>query len=171
MKNLPIKKAVVILQNAWSPLYAGGEWPRPSWLKALRSSRSGQRLNVLEQAATGIDLWYDNTTPIVGDCADSVIKPDLSHISFLLYEQNPDCIIACGKQSAKVMEKFAYEMARPLLIVPHPAYRVLSNELYQKAGELLVKGFSGVVEFVQNRGYVFKCSRDYKVLSQEGVVA
>jgi hypothetical protein len=53
---------VVFLQNAWSEIYAGGTWPRPSWLRALERSRSGQRLKILVDDLSACE----NTTPIVG---------------------------------------------------------------------------------------------------------
>ncbi len=65
------------------------------------------------------------------------------------------------------MERFAYEMVRPFLKLPHPAYRVLSNELYVTAGQILQFGFTGVIELTQKRGFVFKCCRDYLANTKE----
>lgn len=42
-------KAVLFLQNAYSPAYAGKKWPRSSWLRALFKSHTGKRLkNLIE---------------------------------------------------------------------------------------------------------------------------
>jgi hypothetical protein len=146
-------KAVVFLQNAWSPLYAGGTWPRKSWLQALHRSRSGQRLSVLSRNCTGVELWFDNTTPIVGEEPDSVVKPDFGHIRQVMREHNPDYVVACGRQAAEAITKSKVSF-RQLMILPHPAYRVLTNSLYEKAGALLLAGFTGIVELVQKKGFV-----------------
>jgi len=42
---------IIFLQNAWSESYAGETWPRPSWLRALERSRSGQRLKIIDDAS------------------------------------------------------------------------------------------------------------------------
>jgi hypothetical protein len=114
---------IVFLQNAWSPLYAGGVWPRRSWLRALATCRSGQRLKLL------IDDYdvCENTTPIVGATASSVVPPDDRHILDVLRARAPNVVVACGKQAESVLIRLWHG---PLLIVPHPANRVLTDALY-----------------------------------------
>lgn len=128
-------KFIVFLQNAWSPLYAGGTWPRKSWLKALARSRSGQRLKIIVK--DDFDLC-ENTTPIVGAEPNSVIPPDKEYINEIINRRKPDAIVACGKQAEKVLSEL---WSGPLIITPHPAYRVLKNNVYEKVRELLIKGF------------------------------
>ncbi len=130
-------RIVAFLQNAWSPFYAGGIWPRDSWLKALRKSRSGQRLKVFDE----LNIWWDNTTPIVGDNPNSVIKPDRNHIDRVMVNQNPDYVIAFGKQAEKALTIDSFY--EPLLILPHPACRVVTNLLYEDGIKILLKGFKG----------------------------
>lgn len=141
-------KIVCFLQNAWSRFYAGGVWPRDSWLRALRLSRSGQRLAVLD----GLDVWFDNTTPVVGDCPSSVVRPDLGHIRGVLRSQSPDFVLACGSQAGRCLLEVGVGV--PLLIVPHPAYRVVTNRLFSMARNMLVDGFCGVCELKQLNGSV-----------------
>jgi hypothetical protein len=83
---------VVFLQNAWSPVYAGGRWPRHSWIRALARSRSGKRLSIL------LDDYEscENTTPIVGATPDSVVPPDADHINDILVRRNPRIVVACA---------------------------------------------------------------------------
>lgn len=127
-------KAVVFLQNAWSPLYAGREWPRPSWLRALARCRSGKRLAYLID-----DLSIcENTTPIVGDAPDSIVKPDNGHILSVLAEREPDIVITCGKQAEKALE---WIWSGPMLAVPHPAAHGVSNALFAEFKKLLVPGY------------------------------
>jgi hypothetical protein len=130
-------KYIVFLQNAWSPLYAGGTWPRRSWLKALARSRSGQRLKIIVK--DDFDLC-ENTTPIVGESADSVMPPDTEYIKGIINRRKPEAVVACGKQAEKAISELWHG---PLIITPHPAYRVLRNSVYEKVGDLLLKGFNG----------------------------
>lgn len=153
---------VAFLQNAWSPVFAGGTWPRRSWLRALHASRSGQRLAVLTGAADGLEFWFDNTTPIVGAEPSSIVPPDPNHIQWVLWDRGErmvkraSVVICFGKQAAKAVCPFAEQAGVPILIVPHPAYRCLTNELYEHAGRMLAEGFEGRVELSQGRGKVLK---------------
>jgi len=127
-------KAVVFLQNAWSPVYAGRRWPRESWLRALARSRSGQRLIYLVD-----DLSIcENTTPIVGEAPNSVVAPDNGHILNVLAERAPEIVITCGKQAENAL---AWIWSGPMLSVPHPAARGVSNNLYMEFKKLLVPGY------------------------------
>jgi hypothetical protein len=125
---------ILFLQNAWSPFYAGGEWPRPSWLRALEKSRSGQRLRVM---IDDFDLC-ENTTPIVGATPSSVIPPDVAHIMEVLKRRQPRIVVACGKQAEKALLEL---WAGPLLAVPHPAHRLVTDKLYRMARALLVESY------------------------------
>ncbi len=149
---------VVFLQNAWSALYAGDRWPRDSWLKALQRSRSGQRLEVLEasyEIAAGdskdSEFWYDNTTPIVGGSPDSVVPADHRHIREVIKSIGPRAVVACGRLAHAAVRPL---WTGPLLLVPHPAHRVLTNALYRQAGEILAGKFDGVIELKQEKGRV-----------------
>jgi hypothetical protein len=142
--QLPIHPGGIVcfLQNAWSPLYAGGIWPRASWLKALAKSRSGQRLRMLID-----DLSVcDNTTPIVGKTPDSVVEPDPKHIFKVLDERKPQLVIACGKQAEEALLNL---WGGSMLIVPHPSCRVLTNDLYEKGRRYIQS-----VEFRSVRGQI-----------------
>jgi len=147
------KMIVCFLQNAWSPLYAGGTWPRRSWLKALAKSRSGQRLRVFEGAAA-CAIHYDNTTPIVGDNPNSVVAPDEAHIRGVLREVKPDCVVTFGRQAAEVVTEIAHRL--PVLQLPHPAHRLVTNSLYEQAGSMVREGFWGIVSLRQGRGEIIE---------------
>jgi hypothetical protein len=144
-------RVVAFLQNAWSPEYAGRIWPRDLWLDALHQSRSGQRLRQLTGAATGVTFWFDNVTPHVGDNPDSLLPPDPKHVLAVLAEQKPDYVVALGQQAARAVRPLCKV---PLLIVPHPTYRVVTNELLRHAGKLLAEGFVGIKLLRQGRGLV-----------------
>lgn len=142
------------LQNAWSPLYAGIEWPRDSWLRALHRSRSGQRIAVMTKVTVGSEWWFDNTTPICGDEPNSVVPPDVEHIRRVVDSVNPSAIVLMGKQALKSVRPICEDI--PLLAIPHPAFRLLKNELYIRAGELLRDGFEGEIELRQGRESVLE---------------
>jgi hypothetical protein len=90
-------KFVGFLQNAWSPLYAGDIWPRDSWLRALHRSRSGQRLRIFD----GLEIWWDNTTPIVGEEPNSIVPPDYYHMRKVLDEQKPKIVLRLVNRQLK----------------------------------------------------------------------
>lgn len=114
------------LQNAWSPLYAGRVWPRESWLRALRDSRSGKRLRLL----VSNPAWCHNTTPVVGARPSSRPPADHEHIQRILEDYQPRVVIACGGQAEDALREL---WDSTLLVVPHPAYRVLTDDLYREA--------------------------------------
>lgn len=144
-------KAVVFLQNAWSAYYAGRTWQRDRWLAALEDSRSWQRLRVLTAECPKVEIWFDNTTPIVGEKPSSVVVADLQHMHDVLMAQKPDVIVACGLKAHSATVLLALD-AIPTLMIPHPACRVLQNDLYRYAGRLLADGFTGRVRLDQERG-------------------
>jgi hypothetical protein len=152
-------KAVVFLQNAWSAYYAGRTWQRDRWLAALDESRSGQRLRVLTTECPKVEIWFDNTTPIVGEKPSSVVTADLAHMRAVVEEQKPDVIVACGLKAHSAISFLAATAIPslklqdiPTLMIPHPACRVLQNDLYRYAGRLLADGFTGRVRLDQERG-------------------
>ena len=136
---------VVFLQNAWSPTYAGKEWPRESWLRALARSRSGQRLRIM---IDNLD-YCQNTTPICGDTPDSRLAPDYKYITMLLAYSHPKQVVACGVQAERALRRL---WPGPLLAVPHPAHRLLTNALYGRARTLLTCGVTQRLALRQLRG-------------------
>jgi hypothetical protein len=159
-------RVLFILQNAWSRAYAGGEWPRRSWLRALHTSRSGERLRVITDQVRSIcigcriphdayEFDYNNTTPIVGNSPKSVVKPDRKHMELVIMRgcvpggNNQLTVVACGKQAAKAVKEV---WSGHTIIVPHPTYRVLTNDLYKLAARFIVTDDSGTVELKQGKG-------------------
>ena len=149
---------LVVLQNSWSPVYAGRVWPRNSWLRALERSRSGRRLRMLNETAKS-SLWYDNSTPICGPTAKSKVPADLAHLRHLVDVLDPRGVVALGNQAADAVEQL--RLRRPVLKCPHPASRTLTHELYLRAGTMLAEGWKGYVELRQERGRV-RCMKPRK---------
>src|SRR5207249_1871519 len=105
------------LQNAWSPLYAGGTWPRHSWLAALHGSRSGKRLKSLTGECPTVEFWWDNTTPMVGPHPSLALVADLRHMAQTVVEQKPDAVLAFGRQAASAVSQLALEPFIPVLVL------------------------------------------------------
>lgn len=139
-------------------MYAGGTWPYDSWYLALLKSRTGQRLATLLEYARPLAIHYTNTTPLVGDCPNSIIPPDEKHIRYELADFKPDAVIAFGKQAEKALQSI---VTAPLLVMPHPTYRCLTNNLLARAGQLLAGGFSGIVTLRQKRGHFEETRRGH----------
>jgi hypothetical protein len=148
-------KLVAILQNAWSPVYAGGHWPRESWLRALRRSRSGQRLDVFARAAgDGVEIYFDNTTPIVGATPDSIVAADLDHVRAVVERERPDVVVAFGRLATAALDAAGISATLPTLALPHPAARVVTNDLFRAAGELVkLAAVDGPTIIRQGRGF------------------
>lgn len=143
-------RLIVFLQNGWSPLYAGGTWPRPSWLKALRKSHSGRRLKQLgdEEHPFDFDICH-NMTPITGESASSSLPPDRNHVMDIINKLYPTHIVTCGK-TAEEFFKEQNNWPGHLLSIPHPASRTLTNGLYDTAREYINKPWTGRVALRQS---------------------
>ena len=152
---------VVFLQNAWSEEYAGKRWPRTSWLRALDASRSGQRLRSLRNGYPYSDCvwWYENASPVVGSHPDSFAEADIGHMRKVLVKREPDIVIALGKEPGRGA-LIACADCPLTILAPHPASRVLTNDLYRKIGAdigMLRMGFKPtfgctLVSYKQERG-------------------
>lgn len=129
---------MIFLQNAWSPYYAGGIWPRKSWERALWRSPTGRRLSKFIEAFEG-DIYVDETTPIVGAKPNSVVPPDFKHMRRVVEENKPDLVVACGKQAQKAVRVIWTGF---ILDLPHPAYRQTSNKDFANAALLMNERFS-----------------------------
>lgn len=83
----------------------------------------------------------------MGDTPDSIIPADLKHIQQVLESQNPDIVLTFGKQARIVCDLWK----GPALILPHPAYRVVTNDLFQLASQLINTGVHQQIELCQKK--------------------
>jgi hypothetical protein len=93
----------------------------------------------------------ENTPPIVGATPDSVIPPDEAHIAEVLDRRKPDVVIACGKQAETALLK---AWPGPLLAIPHPAHRLLTDQLYKQARIMLTGNYKRRSALRQCKGLV-----------------
>lgn len=142
-------KIVLFLQNAWA-LYDIGEWDRNSWMRALRRCHTGRKLNMV-LGTDWSNIHVDNTTRAVGVGSRSKLPPDPEHIKSVLAYHTPDAVVACGKQAEAAIIPL---WSGKLLVIPHPASRVLTNALLKHANNLLVELSFNRCAIRQGRGCI-----------------
>lgn len=136
---------IIFLQNPWSPVYAGTVWPRRSWLRALARSRSGRRLKLITD-----DLGVvHNVAPLCAAKASGITPVDPQHVEAIIESYAPDAVVACGRIAEAALVAL---WAGPLLCIPHPAHRVVTNELYEFASKILAGGLLDRLALRQRRG-------------------
>lgn len=130
------KIVLCFLQNAYRRDHDGRRWARRDWLGALHRSRSGTRLRVLiASAGESIELRFENASPKIGDHPDSIFAPDAEHIARRIKTINPAAIVTLGASAALIVPDLAGSI--PGVALPHPAFRVVTNECYRRGGALL----------------------------------
>lgn len=124
-------KILVVLQNAYADEEAE-HWKREDWMAALQASRSGRRLSRL------FSDWgyasFINTTPKVGKGPGSKLPVDEEYLRMQLEVNRPCLVVAMGLQAEGVMRRL---WSGSLLCLPHPAARLLTNSLIDRAKDLL----------------------------------
>ncbi len=144
------KRALLVLQNAWSKTYAGREWPRESWIRALGRSRSGQRLRVLTAAAKDWEFVPCNTTPEVAPTPNGILDANEEHLLEWLNSEEWDAVLGCGLRAAGILPRL-WPVGR-LILLPHPACRIVTNALLRKVAKLLNTEWHNRIRVVQKRG-------------------
>ena len=124
-------KIVVLLQNAWSPVYAEhGHWPREYWLRALFRCTTGRRIQRCFLDMFPEHTFYiDNATLSVGNRPESVCPPDPHHIMRVIKREKPDILVCCGR----VVNNAISKMSLPDVVVvsvAHPSARGYIDEEY-----------------------------------------
>lgn len=114
-------RLLVILQNA----YGVEDGYVPSYEReSFKNSHTGKRLR--NAIPAGFDINIINASPKIGRKASSNFKEDDSYVSKKLQEIKPEVILTCGVNAGKVMKKIVTDV--PVITMPHPAYRALSNK-------------------------------------------
>ena len=116
-----MKTVMVILQNA----YGVKRGYVPSYEKeSFRKCHTGIRLKraIPENASIRII----NASPLVGREVSSNFEPDIEYIEKSLTKIKPCVILACGVNARKGIRQV--DTAIPVIEMPHPAYRALTNK-------------------------------------------
>lgn len=108
----------------------------------------------MESRLSNHKVHFDNTTPAVGDHPDSIIAPDYEHMKTVIARIRPSVIVTCGSQAFAAIQVLA--PSKPVLAIPHPTFRVVTNQLFIVAADVIKQRFKGVVRLRQLKGEV-KC--------------
>jgi hypothetical protein len=69
----------------------------------------------------------------------------------VLAATRPEVVIACGRQAEQALQVL---WEGPLLVVPHPAARILTNAAYARAKALFTPTYTGRYALRQRRGTI-----------------
>jgi hypothetical protein len=141
---------LVLLQNAWSGYYTrislpdeevtslrSKVWAREDWLEATWASASGRTLRKLLDGVPKEKIWIDDTTLMISELPEGNCPADPNHVARLLAMPDLELVIACGKQAESAVIK---KWAGRLLIMPHPAYRLLNRDTVRAANGVILSG-------------------------------
>jgi len=128
-------RLLVLLQNAYDRGELANGYSPGRWYKELSKSRTGRRLYLAIPDLRDLGFYhaknvrFANACPGIGDGPDSQLAPCLRHTRRAISRVKPDAVMACGK----VAEEVAMEVwDGPLFVIPHPAFRLLSDDLLTK---------------------------------------
>jgi len=127
---------LVVLQNAYDrgTLKAGSRFNPAIWRSEFYGTRTWTRLQRIFKKSE-CQLHFTNAAPGIGKGARSSLPISQKNVRDAIRRTNPDVIIACGKSA----EETCVDWKGSLIVLPHPAYMVLTNRLLDRAGKLLRK--------------------------------
>lgn len=135
---------LVVLQNAYDKGRLKRGYNPSSWRKEFERSRTGERLREalpdrFQWQSKGPsryawDIRYTNASPVLGKGPDSKPRPNLAHLRRRLKAVGPTVVLACGKMAEGAILQI---WDGPLIVIPHPASRVLTEELTERAKKML----------------------------------
>lgn len=127
-------KLLVVLQNPWARGQLRKGWNPSVWMREMRASRTGRRLVLALPRGGEWTVRFVNASPRLGKDPSALYQPDLAHLRRALRRVRPDVVLACGRLALRGISGV---WSGPLVAVPHPAYRLLTNELYRTASEIV----------------------------------
>lgn len=137
------KRLLVVLQNPYNKGQLA-DWNPGHWYREFLSSRTGRRLaralpeERSDHYGTGNkQLWsihFTNANPKVGDGPDAQHEPDLPHLRRTLRRVRPTLILTCGMNAEQAIVQL---WDGPLIAIPHPAYRLLTNDLLARCKQFI----------------------------------
>lgn len=144
---------LVFLQNAWAYYEQDKPWTYDIWLFLLAMSRSGKRLgSIFNDIYDHNHVLFTNTTPIIGVGSSSIkLKPNIDYINEQIKRSTPTNIITCGTQAEKALKSI---WTGNILSIPHPACRVVTNNLYKEAKEYIDSNNFHRIKLAQRKGFV-----------------
>jgi hypothetical protein len=132
LNRIKAQSVLVILQNAYDKGSLAQGYSYARWLKEMETSRVGQRLAQVFQDVRA--ARYVNTTPLLGCGPDAKLPVCPAHLRRAFNRVRPQIVLACGAEA----EKAALELWRgDIVSIPHPAHRLLTNELLADAAQII----------------------------------
>jgi len=130
--SYPNQPVLVVLQNAYDKgkLRDGYQYYR--WLHEFKSSRTGIRLNAVTEDLT--NLHYTNASPKIGCGPKSILPACKAHLRRTIKRVSPRIVLACGAIAEQAMSE---TWSGDLIVMPHLACRVLTNNLLEQVRQLL----------------------------------
>lgn len=157
MANDPTR-LLVLLQNVYDKGALKKGYHPAVWRHEFQSSRTGRRL--LSALPTGHEwrIHYANVAPGIGRGSRSKLEASAAHLRRALRRVHPTMVLACGRQ--------AEELARTgwwgaLIVMPHPAYMCLTNELLERC-RLLLTAWCHMYDRVDRQNH---CHPDWRIVA------
>jgi len=135
-------RTLVVLQNVWyrHPRKAQAlldKYGYDFYVRTLAASRSGRRLaEIFPPPWNPYLLRFINTTPRLGSRPSSRLSGCADYVRNHIRDFGPRVIVACGDQAKTTVFASGWQNAQSLLLLPHPAYRLLTNQLLREARDL-----------------------------------
>lgn len=128
-------KLLVVLQNPYKKDKLKDGWSPSRWRSDFELSRSGIRLSLAIPIRDDWKTHYTNSNPSLGDHPNSKFEPNLKHLKLSLKRTQPDFVLSCGQYAENAIQQI---WNGPLLAIPHPAFRLLTNDLLQIAKQSII---------------------------------
>ena len=133
-------RLLVVLQNAYDKGQLKQGWHPGRWKTEFLKSRTGFRLKMALPGTLYGRLYpwsvhYTNACPGIGNGPDSQLEPCEKHLGRALRRVDPMIVLACGKVAEGLCTKL---WAGPLIVMPHPASRVITDNLLVQVASCLV---------------------------------
>jgi hypothetical protein len=123
---------LVVLQNAYDKGRLRDGYQYHKWLREFQSSRTGVRLNIVTEDLTNVH--YTNASPKIGCGPGSILPACKAHLRRTIKRVSPRIILACGAVAERAVTEI---WPGDLIVMPHLACRVLTNNLLEQVCKLL----------------------------------
>lgn len=125
---------LIVLQNAYDrgSLKAGERFNPATWRAEFLGTRTWTRLQRLFSRGK-YNLHFTNAAPGIGSGPRSLLPVQHKNVKDRIRRVNPDIVIACGKSA----EEACTDWSGNMMVIPHPAYMLLTNDLLDHAANKL----------------------------------
>jgi len=144
---------LAILQNMWDP----ARTEAPNVFRINPRNHTGKKLYFI---CGQHELWVTNSSSKCAPCAKVRLPPDLLFLRRAILRRDWDCYLVCGNQArdsvhrllAKDMEVLKQMKIKPVVFMPHPAARMITNRLLHSLQHHLIRPDPAWLEWRQHKG-------------------